>query len=98
MIKFPTRLLAAIAFAGATALLNVPAAFAQSPFVFTPGTALVYSAQRGMMQMGVNQSSHDAMMKHAKKLPPNTVIFMNNGSIYMATGELDPGGNFTGRY
>jgi len=97
MTKSPTRLLAAVAFAGATALLNVPAS-AQSPVVFTPGTALVYSAQRGMMQMSVNQSSHDAMMKHAKKLPPNTVIFMNNGSIYMATGELDPGGNFTGRY
>jgi hypothetical protein len=38
------------------------------------------------------------MMKRAKKLPANTVIFMDNGSIYMATGELDPGGNFTGRY
>jgi hypothetical protein len=97
MIKSPIRLLTAIALAGATVLLNIPA-FAQSPVVFTPGTALVYSAQHGMMQMNVNQGSHAAMMKRAKKLPANTVIFMDNGSIYMATGELDPGGNFTGRY
>jgi len=85
-----------VAVAGTLALLTTQAV-AQSPIDFTQGTALVYSGSQGMMRMAVNQSSHASMMKHAKKLPANTVIFMDNGSIYMATGELDPGGNFTGR-
>jgi hypothetical protein len=33
-------------------------------------------------------------MKHSKKVPENTVFFMDQGSLYYVPGRIDPGGNF----
>jgi hypothetical protein len=38
--------------------------------------------------------NHDAMMKHARKVPENTLFFIDNGSLYSVSGRLDPTGNF----
>ena len=35
-----------------------------------------------------------AMMRHATKVPNNTVFFMSNGQLYSTSGTLDPTGNF----
>jgi hypothetical protein len=34
------------------------------------------------------------MMKNAKKVPENTVFFIDDGSLYYTSGRLDPTGNF----
>ena len=33
-------------------------------------------------------------MKSAKKVPNNTVFFMDKGELYSTSGTLDPTGNF----
>lgn len=33
-------------------------------------------------------------MKNAKKVPENTVFFMDKGTLYSTSGRLDPTGNF----
>jgi hypothetical protein len=46
------------------------------------------------MAMASSEKNHDAMMKHAAKVPNNTVFFMDNGQLYSLSGTLDPTGNF----
>ncbi len=46
------------------------------------------------MAMASGEKNHDAMMKHATKVPSNTVFFMDNGQLYSVPGTLDPTGNF----
>ena len=46
------------------------------------------------MAMAPAEKNHEVMMKHAKKVPDNTVFFMDNGTLYSASGRLDPTGNF----
>ncbi len=46
------------------------------------------------MAMAAGPKNHEAMMKHATKVPNNTVFFMNNGQLYSISGMLDPTGNF----
>jgi hypothetical protein len=46
------------------------------------------------MAMAATPKDHDAMMKHAKKVPSSTVFFMDKGQLYSASGTLDPTGNF----
>jgi len=70
-------------------------AFSQTPMEFKSGMAHVYTAGKmSVMAMAPGEKNHDAMMKHATKVPSNTMFFMDNGELYSASGTLDPTGNF----
>jgi hypothetical protein len=71
-------------------------AFSQVPWEFNPGMAYMYGGPGKMMSMAMasGPKNHDAMMKNAKKVSPNTVFFMSGGELYSASGTLDPTGNF----
>ncbi len=86
-----SKTLIAIAFAAVTS-----SAFAQAAWEFKSGMAYMYGGPGKMsaMAMAAGEKNHDAMMKHASKVPANTVFFMNNGELYSASGTLDPTGNF----
>lgn len=83
-------LIAAAAFAAVAT-----SAFSQTPIEFKSGMAHVYTAGKmSAMAMASGEKNHEAMMKHATKVPNNTVFFMHNGELYSASGTLDPTGNF----
>ena len=71
-------------------------AFSQGPMEFKSGIAYVYAGPGKMsaMAMAAGEKNHEAMMKHATKVPNNTVLFMDNGQLYSTSGTLDPTGNF----
>jgi hypothetical protein len=71
-------------------------AFSQVPWEFNPGMAYMYSGAEKMtaMAMASGAKNHEAMMKNARKVPNNTVFFMDGGQMYMVSGTLDPTGNF----
>lgn len=72
------------------------AAFSQVPWEFKSGMAYMYAGPGKMsaMAMAAGPKNHDAMMKHATKVPANTMFFMSNGELYSVSGTLDPSGNF----
>ena len=84
-------LIAAAAFAAVAT-----AAFSQTPWEMRSGMAYMYAGPGKMsaMAMAATPKNHDAMMKSAKKVPSNTVFFMDKGQLYSASGMLDPTGNF----
>ena len=71
-------------------------AFSQVPWEFNPGMAYMYGGPGKMTEMAMTsgEKNHEAMMKHAAKVPANTVLFMDNGQLYSTSGTLDPTGNF----
>jgi hypothetical protein len=71
-------------------------AFSQVPWEFNPGMAYMYAGpgKISAMAMAHGEKNHDAMMKHATKVPGNTVFFMHNNELYSVSGTLDPTGNF----
>ncbi|KGJ68314.1 hypothetical protein BJA5080_00789 [Bradyrhizobium diazoefficiens SEMIA 5080] len=71
-------------------------AFSEAAWDLKAGMAYVYGGPGKMsaMAMAPAEKNHDVMMKHAKKVPDNTVFFMDNGTLYSASGRLDPTGNF----
>jgi hypothetical protein len=71
-------------------------ALSEEPWDFQSGTAYVYGGPGKMraMAMAAGDKNHGAMMKHATKVPNNTVFFMDNGQLYSVSGTLDPTGNF----
>lgn len=71
-------------------------AFSQASMEFKSGMAQVYAGPGKMsaMAMAPGEKNHAAMMKHASKVPSNTVFFMDNGQLYSTSGTLDPTGNF----
>jgi hypothetical protein len=91
MKTFSKTLIAAAAFAAIATT-----AFSQVPWEFNPGMAYMYAGPGKMsaMAMAATPKNHDAMMKNAKKVPANTVFFMEKGQLYSASGMLDPTGNF----
>ena len=70
--------------------------FAKETWEFKPHMAYVYAGPGKMsaMAMAAGEKNHDAMMKHATKVPANTVFFMHNNELYSVSGTLDPTGNF----
>jgi hypothetical protein len=70
-------------------------AFAQIATEVSPGMAMMFRGGK-MMQMAVasGPKNHDAMMKGARKVPSNTVFFMDGGQLYSTSGTIDPTGNF----
>ena len=90
MTKLSKTLIAAAAFAAIATT-----AYSQAPMEFKSGMAHVYTAGKmSAMAMAPGEKNHDAMMKHATKVPSNTLFFMHNGELYSASGTLDPTGNF----
>ena len=91
MTTFSKTLIAAAALAA-----MATSAFSQVPWEFNPGMAYMYGGPGKMttMSMVSGAKNHEAMMKHAKRVPANTVFFMEGGQMYMVSGTLDPTGNF----
>ena len=71
-------------------------AFSQVPREFNPGMAYMYAGPGKMraMAMASGGKNHEAIMREARKVPNNTVFFMDGGQMYMVSGTLDPTGNF----
>jgi hypothetical protein len=91
MTSLSKTLIAAAAFAAVATT-----AFSQVPWEFSPGMAYMYAGPGKMsaMAMAATPKNHDAMMKNARKVPNNTVFFMDKGQLYSTSGMLDPTGNF----
>jgi hypothetical protein len=89
MSRLSKTLIVAAAFAAITT-----SAFSQVAWEFNPGMAYMYSGPGKMSAMAAGEKNHEAMMKHATKVPNNTVFFMDNGQLYSVSGTLDPTGNF----
>ena len=91
MTKLSKTLIAAAAFAAIATT-----AFSQSAWEFKSGMAYMYGGPGKMnaMAMAAGEKNHDAMMKHATKVPANTTFFMSKGELYSVSGTLDPSGNF----
>ena len=91
MTTLSKTLIAAAAFAAVAT-----SAFSQVSWEFNPGMAYMYSGPGKMMAMAMASApkNHEMMMKHATKVPSNTVFFMDNGQLYSTSGTLDPTGNF----
>ena len=91
MTTLSKTLIAAVAIAAVTT-----SALSKVPWVFNPGMAYMYAGPGKMaaMAMASTPKNHDAMMKNAVKVPPNTVFFMDKGQLYSTSGMLDPTGNF----
>lgn len=83
-----------IAAAALTAIATT--AFSQGAWDFKSGMAYMYGGPGKMsaMAMAAGEKNHDAMMKHATKVAPNTMFFMSKGELYSVSGTLDPTGNF----
>jgi len=67
-------------------------AFAQIAWDFSPGMAYTYSGPGKMSAAAMTGENHKAMMKHARRVPKNTTLFMENGELYSLSGTLDPTG------
>jgi hypothetical protein len=91
MTKLSRTLIATAAFA-----VIATSAFSEAAWDFKAGMAYMYGGPGKMsaMAMAPAEKNHEAMMKNAKKVPDNTVFFMDNGSLYSTSGRLDPTGNF----
>jgi hypothetical protein len=90
MTKLSRTLIAAAAFAAMTT-----SAFAQAATEMGPGMAMMFRGGKMMsMAMASGTKNHAAMMKGARKVPNNTVFFMDGGQLYSTSGTLDPTGNF----
>lgn len=89
MTKLSKTLIATAAFA-----VIATSAFSEAAWDFKAGMAYMYGGPGKMSAMAPAEKNHEAMMKSAKKVPDNTVFFMDNGSLYSTSGRLDPTGNF----
>ena len=91
MMTLPKTFIAAAAFAAVAT-----SAFSQVPWEFNPGMAYMYAGPGKMvaLAMASGEKNHGAMMRHATKVPNNTIFFMDNGQLYSTSGTLDPTGNF----
>ena len=87
---FKTVIVAAAFAAIATSALS------QVAWEFNPGMAYMYAGPGKMtaMAMAPGERNHEAMMKHATRVPNNTIFFMDGGQLYSVSGTLDPTGNF----
>jgi hypothetical protein len=94
--ELPMTTLSKTLIAAAALAAMATSAFSQVPWEFNPGMAYMYSGPGKMttMAMAAGAKSHEAMMKRAKKVPANTILFMEGGQMYMVSGTLDPTGNF----
>ncbi len=80
----------------ATLAVAATSAFADAGWQFKPGEAYMYAGpgKLSAMAMAPGEKNHEAMMRHATKVPGNTIFFMDNGELYSVSGTLDPTGNF----
>jgi hypothetical protein len=89
MTKLSKTLITAAAFA---ALATT--AYSQAAWEMKSGMGYHYAGPGKMsaMAMAATEKNHDSMMKHATKVPNNTIFFMDNGTLYSTAGSFDPGG------
>jgi hypothetical protein len=81
--------------AAAALAVVATSAFSQAATELSPGMAMMARGGKMMaMAMAPGSKNHEAMMKGAKKVPDNTVFFMDGGQLYSTSGTLDPTGNF----
>jgi len=94
--ELPMTALSKTLIAAAALAAMATSAFSQVPWEFNPGMAYMYAGPGKMsaMAMASGAKNHDAMMKEAKRVPNNTIFFMDGGQLYMVSGTLDPTGNF----
>jgi len=90
------NILSKTALAAAAFAAIATSASSQVPWEFNPGMAYMYGGPGKMMvmKMASGEKGHEAMMKHATKVPANTIFFMDNGQLMSVSGTLDPTGNF----
>lgn len=70
-------------------------AYSQVPMEFKSGMAHVYvGGKMSGITIAPGEKNHEAMMRHATKVPDSTVFFMHNNELYSVSGTLDPTGNF----
>jgi hypothetical protein len=91
MTKLSKTILAAIALA---AIANVGVLASSLGFQGRHGLCVWWAREDIGDGHGIERQNHEMMMKHSKKVPDNTVFFMNQGSLYYVAGRIDPGGNF----
>lgn len=91
MTKLSKTLIAAAAFA-----VIAMSAFSEAGWDFKAGMACVYGGTGKMSAMATasTEKNYESMIKNAKKVPDNTVFFMDNRSLYYTSGGLDPTGKF----
>lgn len=89
MTRLSKTLIAAAAFAALAT-----SAFSQGTSEMKSGMGYHYAGPGKMsaMAMAPTEKNHESMMKHATKVPNNTIFFMDNGTLYSAAGSFDPGG------
>ena len=87
--------LSKIMIAAAMLAAMATSAFSQVATEMGPGMAMMFRNGK-MMSMAIapGPKNYEAMMKGAKKVPNNTVFFMDGGQLYSTSGTLDPTGNF----
>src|SRR3954466_15676187 len=70
--------------------VSATAAIAQGGLDLPSGMAYVYSSGKtSTMAIATGDGNHRSMMRHATKVPSNTVFFMSNGQLYSTSGMLD---------
>jgi hypothetical protein len=87
--KFPMTTLSKTLIAAAALAAMATSAFSQVPWQFNPGMAYMYASPGKMMAMAMASGgkNHEMMMKGARKVPANTMFFMDGGQLY----STDPG-------
>ena len=91
------KLLSKTLIASAAFAAIATSAFSQVAWEFNPSMAYMYGGpgqKMTAMAMTANEKNHAVMMKHATKVPSNTIFFMDNGQLYSVSGTLEPTGNF----
>ena len=84
-------------FAAATLLALATPAFAQGaePWDLRERNAYVLDMQGKMWAKQMNTGQWNMAVKNARAVPKGTVIFMNNGRLYMTSrGMFDRAGNY----
>jgi hypothetical protein len=81
--ELPMTTLSKTLIAAAALTAMATSAFSQVPWEFNPGMAYMYAGPGKMTAMAIasGTKNHEAMMKHAKKVPNNTVSFMDGGQM-----------------
>jgi hypothetical protein len=78
----------------ATLAVAATSAFADAGWQFKPGEAHMCAGpgKLSAMAMAPSEKNREAMMRHATKVPSNTIFRRDNGELYSVSGTLEPTG------
>lgn len=71
----------------ASAIVIATAAFAQPPRELQSGLVDVHGDTEKMSAMASTEKHREAMTKSAKRVPQDTVFFVDHGSLYDSSGK-----------